>query len=89
MDTAITYLCNLVMVVSFAYFGVGLVLELIDRWNETGSTVKTKVPVRQKAKAKKQLKAQAKAKAALPEAKIPITIRKTQKEAIALEVDRD
>lgn len=83
MDTAITYLCNLVIVVSFAYFGVGLVLELIDRWNETGSTVKTKVPVRQKAKA--QIKAKAKTKAALPEAKIPLEIRKTQKEAIALE----
>lgn len=40
METALDFTCNFFIVVSLVYLGGGLILELIDRWNQTAPSVK-------------------------------------------------
>ncbi|GAB4385863.1 MAG: hypothetical protein Kow00121_51340 [Elainellaceae cyanobacterium] len=38
METAVTYLCNSLILISLAYFSIGFVLHLVDRWNQIDLT---------------------------------------------------
>lgn len=83
METVVDLTCNLVIVGGAVYLGVGLALELIDRWNALDpATIAAKKQARAEARA-----AAAKTQLALPAATVATVEVQRQPEPIAVDLD--
>lgn len=77
MESAVTFLCNLLIFGSFGYFGIGLVLHLADRWNQI-DLAESKA----KALAGKQV-------LSLPAASTAVEVQIPQREAVLVELEEE